>query len=613
VARTAELIKHVTGTDPVANSPHFAVDHLYRLYMTTPGWNNMFGIGDAGEGAPANAEAWLPAIMRTRDAASDSVFRRLMKEQAGGFYQHTMWGVLWYDASLQPQSYASLPLYRFWPDLEMFSIRSSWDDTATAFVFKCGPPGGHHMQQLRGTKYANVAHDHPDQNHFMLFANGRLLAQDDGYPTDKKLTRSHNTIVIDTVGQINDGQGWYQPFDYALTGHLDDIMLSGSSASAIGNATKLYTNASKFLRHIAFIEGGYVVSIDELAGVGSGTHTFDWRLHKAGTWSAGQAGQFFVADSSNMRLDIKFLEPAAASIQSAFLPVETTAQPCLSVKTTAASTRITAVIVPQHNSQPALSSRMLAATGGTAVEIQGTDFVDVFAVRSDTNGFSAGDISSNATQVIVRKQNSSPAFAMITRGKLLTIGGKTILQSILPVNLSWRLYTGGATVEAEPAYKATGAADTIKIGGLASTKQYAVNINGNTAGSATADANGVVSVFVNLTSRQVIGLSDGSGTTSIAQHPKQGLFSMRRVSGGIEMFLNILDGRKASIAIHDLSGKIIWQWGDASGINGMRRIVWLGIGTDNQILPAGTYAVKIKIGDSYYSQLFTHMKSINNQ
>ena len=178
------------------------------------------------------------------------------------------------------------------------------------------------MQQLRNGNYVNVAHDHPDQNHFLLFSNGRMLAQDDGYPTDNKLTRSHNTIVVDTMGQKNEGGAWYEPFDYSLTGHLDDVMLSGSSACAAGNASKLYANAGRFVRHIAFIEGGYVVSIDDVRGTGAGQHTFDWRLHKMGAWTSPQAGEYIVADSQSMRLDIRILEPAAAGIQSAFLPVD---------------------------------------------------------------------------------------------------------------------------------------------------------------------------------------------------------------------------------------------------------------------------------------------------
>jgi hypothetical protein len=511
VARTAGLLQHVTGIDPVAGKPHFTTDHLYRLYMSTPGWNNTFAIGDAGEGPPDNVDSWTPSIARSSDAAADSVFRRLMHDQPGSFYQHTIWQLLWYNDTLQPKPYTSLPLYRFWPDLEMFSIRGSWADTATAFVFKCGPPGGNRLQQLRGTGYANVAHDHPDQNHFLLFANGRMLAQDDGYPTVAKLTRSHNTIVVDTQGQRRDGEGWYQPFSYDSVGHLDDIMLSGPSAVAAGNATKLYWGITRFVRHIAFVEGSYVISIDDLIGSGAGAHLFDWRLHKAGTWSSGQPGQFFVADSNNMRLEIRFLEPAAASLQTAFLPAELTAQPCLSAKVTAASTRITAVLTPQHNGQPALTSSMLSATGAAAVQVQGNGFTDVFAMRTGASAFVAGDIASDASNILVRRQNSSPVTAVMTRGTFLSISGKAILRSLSAENLSWRNAPGQVTVEGEPAYKASGGADTIAIGGLTTGRSYSLTINGTAAGAAQGDAGGVARVSVNLAARSVIVLSDNSG------------------------------------------------------------------------------------------------------
>jgi len=38
IVRTGKLIDHVTGVDPTAGAPHFSNDHLYRLYMTAPGW-----------------------------------------------------------------------------------------------------------------------------------------------------------------------------------------------------------------------------------------------------------------------------------------------------------------------------------------------------------------------------------------------------------------------------------------------------------------------------------------------------------------------------------------------------------------------------------------------
>jgi hypothetical protein len=565
VVRAGKLISHVTGVNPTAGAANFANDYLYRLYMTTPGWNNTFNIGDADEVPPSNAEAWMPGIALDSDAAADSALRRLMNDQPGGFYQQTMWSLFWFDDSLHQQSYASLPLYRFWPDLEMFSVRSSWDDTATGFVFKCGPPGGNHMQQLRNGHYVNVAHDHPDQNHFLLFSNGRMLAQDDGYPTDNKLTRSHNTIVVDTMGQKNEGGAWYQPFDYTLCGHLDDVMLSGSSACAAGNASKLYANASRFVRHIAFIEGGYVVSIDDVRGAGTGPHTFDWRIHKNGTWTNGQAGEFFVADSLtfNMRLDIKLLEPSPASIQSSFLPVDplvVTSVPCLSVKVIAPSTRISALLVPQHNGQPELTGTMLQASGGAAMQVNGPVFTDVFAAKIDSAQLTAGNITTDATHALVRNAGSSISLAMITRGTFLTVGGERIVRSTLPANCAWRTTSGSVTVEAEPSYKAAGGIDTIGIGGLTAGNRYGIVINGNFFINTIADTTGCVDVALDLEQRSLISITPpGSVRRGIANGTAFG-FRLKSLPGYIEVTVNEVLPQPVILTAYALTGRLLKRW-----------------------------------------------------
>jgi hypothetical protein len=606
VARDAALITHVTGVDLTSGKPHFSNDYLYRLYMTTPGWNNMFNIGDADEGPPSNAEAWLPGIVRNRDAAADSVIKRLMKEQSGGFYQQTMWGMLWYDDTLRSQSYATLPLYRFWPDLEMFSIRGSWADTATAFVFKCGPPGGNHMQQLRNGNYVNVAHDHPDQNHFMLFSGGRMLAQDDGYPEDNKVTRSHNTIVIDTLGQTNEGGQWYQPFDYSLCGHLTDVMLSGSSACASGDATKLYKGASKFVRHIAFVEGGYVISIDDLKGTGTATHAFNWRLHKTGTWSGGQAGEFIVSDSSNMRLDIRFLEPPVASLQSAFLPVDptvATSHPCLSVTTRASSARFTAVVVPQHNNQPALASSLLSATGGTAVQVQGGTATDMFAMRSDSATLTVGNIQSDATNLLVRTQNGSTSFAMMTRGTVVTIAGATLVRSVLSANLAWRNGAQTVTIEAEPPYTAAGGADTIIAGGLIAGSQYTGTVDSAAPAVMTAAADGTVRVPVNLVKRLTVTLVKGASVAAGEYTKAFQRILIRPFGEGVAFIIPATGTLGSSIAIYSQQGRLIWQW-EGKDCSAEQRILWLGIGKNNFRSPDGIYCAKVKIGNSSRSATF---------
>ena len=405
-------------------------------------------------------------------------------------------------------------------------------------------------------------------------------------------------MTIDTAGQTREGGAWYQPFSYALCGHLDDVMLSGSSACASGNASKLYTGASRYVRHIAFVEGGYVISIDDITGTGAGTHKFDWRLHKAGTWTTGQLGEYIVADSLNMRLDIRFLEPAASAIQGSFLPAELTAQPCVQARVTAASTRITAVLVPQHNSQPVLTSAMLSATGATAVEVQGNGSDDVFAVNSGTTGFTAGTIQSDATLALVRKQGNKVTFAEMTRGASLVVSGKTLLRSIALCNLSWRGDSSIVTVEAEPAYKATGGADTVTVGGLMSSRNYSVSISGTYAGSATANASGEVRIPVNLQNRVVIRLAEGveveKSGAGIANGRK---FLGRQTQSGMEFIVSGIQTQSLRLRIFNTAGRMIWRWdGTVSGI-GPQKILWPGAGMDGRKASAGVYVARVSDGN----------------
>jgi hypothetical protein len=455
------------------------------------------------------------------------------------------------------------------------------------------------MQQLRNGNYVNVAHDHPDQNHFLLFSGGRMLAQDDGYPEDNKLTRSHNTVVIDTLGQTNEGGQWYQPFDYGLAGHLSDVMLSGSSACAAGDATKLYTNASRFVRHIAFVEGGYVISIDDLKGTGTAAHAFNWRLHKTGTWANGQAGEFIVTDSANMRLDIRFLEPPVASLQSAFLPVDplvVTSHPCLSVTTRASSAHFTVVLVPQHNNAPVLASSLLSATGGTAVQVQGGAFTDVFAMRSDSAKLTAGNIQTDGTNILVRTQNASTSLAMMTRGTFLTVAGKILIGSALSANLSWRSNAQAVTIEAEPSYNTAGGSDTVFAGGLTGGSQYTAAIDGAGGTVLTAAADGAVRVPVNLVKRLVITLVKGNGVASGGYTRAPGRFSIEPFGKGVAFIIPSSGTVGSSIVIYSQQGRLVWKW-DGTSCSAEQRILWPGIGENNREAPAGVYCAIVKIGN----------------
>ena len=513
VVRTGHLLEHVTGADPTAGTPNARDDPYYRVYLTTPGWRQTFGIGDSGDGTPDNPECMARALAAAQDGHGLAVLDELMATAPEGFYQHAAWGLLWYPGELAARPYRELPLWRAWPDLEMFSVRSSWEADATALVWKCGPPGGHRMQQLGAGGWFNVAHDHPDQNHFLLYAHGKLLAEDDGYPTDMKLTRSHNTLLFDGQGGPREETGWYQPFPYEQTATSADLFLSQATAFATGDATRLHAAqspaAARVVRHLLFLEGQYVILVDELAGADGGDHDFEWRLHKDGAWSQGAPGQFFVADG-DVRLDVRFLAPAGAALAGEFLPAELTAPPCLAVRTRGAAANFVSVLVPQQAGAPAIAADLPPATNALAVRGSLGARVDLFGVAQVAGPFTLADAEASGAAAVIRRDGEALVLALLVRGTSLRQAGGLLLGAGAPANLAFRPSAQGGTLEAEAPYRTAGGATEVSVGGLGAGRLYRVAVDGQAVPDVRADGDGVISLSLDLAARRTVVLT-GAG------------------------------------------------------------------------------------------------------
>jgi len=501
VARMVHLAEHVTGEDIVGSNTHFTTSHWFRIYMSTPGWGSTFNIGDGGGGFGGSLSSICRSIADAKDPWATAVLQKWMEAGTGGFYRYPAWGLLWYDPEIKPRPIAELPLWRFWPDLEMFSIRSSWDDDATGFVFKCGPPGGHKMQHLRGENWANVAHDHPDQNHFLLFAHGKMMAQDDGYPKPK-LTQSHNTIVVDGKGQPEEGTAWQQPFPYEDTGTLRDLFLSHNTAYAAGDGSRLYEGAESFVRHVAFVRGQYLMVLDELAGAGEEEHEFQWRLHKDGEWQKHDDAHFSVSDE-DVTLDIRFLAPTDG-LEAEFLPADKVAKPCLAVTTRGKRARFMAVLVPQKAGAPEVTAERIRARGFMAVRATEGDREDLFGVATRSTSLNFGGVQVEGAAALVCKLGDEVDSAMLVRGVSLSLDGRALLKASAPANVSVRRSDEGMVVEAEAAYKAAGADTDVQIGGFAANADYRVTVNGQSHGTQKADGDGVLHLSLDLKERCII-------------------------------------------------------------------------------------------------------------
>jgi MYXO-CTERM domain-containing protein len=514
ITRDEQLFEHVTGKSPAATG-HDRETPYFRLYTLCPGMLHTLGFGDTGNtGAAANLEAMLPSIARFKNERAHDFIKQQMKDNSAGFYQQSAWGLLWYDPSVGSKPYTTLPLTHVWPDLDALSARGGWAQKDVGVLFKCGPPGGHLMQKQKVaglTKYINIAHSHPDQNSFMIWAHGKLLAVDDGYPKDKKLTAAHNTVTIDGVGGPEEGTGWYQPFPYDQTAFMQDVVSSKATAYAGGDASRLYTNGKRFLRHFAFVEGQYVMVIDDLQGKGTTDHTFDWRLHSKGSLTKASAGAFTVTDGT-AALDVRILAPAASALTSSFFAKAGTAAPGLSVRTKANATQYLAVLVPQSSGAPSFSADKRAATNGWAIRVAIGGKTDLFAAAAGTKTVSVDDLSASGAAALVRRQGSALGLALLARGTSLQLNKATILGSDKALNLVWRPDATGGQLEVEPPYKGAGvSAAALEVGGLQASAGYCLSVDGVAAGAVSADSQGLAKVLLAVTKRRTVILKQGSG------------------------------------------------------------------------------------------------------
>ena len=175
--------------------------------------------------------------------------------------------LLWYDPSIEPTPPAGLPTLRHFDDMDIVSARSDWSGDESLVVFKCGPYIGH--KAVEQFSYdPGGGHVHPDANHFVVFGNGEWIIRDDGYRA--KWTGHHNTLLIDGVGQMGEGQMWFQGGQIlglkarprvtraVSTDRLDHIT---------GDATEAYSpeaGLKRYIRHLLYIKPNVLIVIDDI-------------------------------------------------------------------------------------------------------------------------------------------------------------------------------------------------------------------------------------------------------------------------------------------------------------------------------------------------------------
>jgi len=208
--------------------------------------------------------------------------------------------LLWLDESLAAVDVQdNIPLARYYQDVETAFARTDWDDDATYIAFISRPLGGHRWAELCDKyRLSGTGHNHPAQNHFVLFSRGAVLAGDPGYTYEKK-TRNHNTVLVDGQGQYGDGEMW--PGPKPGRARITRFVTDGDITIISGDAHSAYPadlGLTRFDRTVVLAGRDLVVVYDRLAA--KEPRIFSWLLHHWGQTAEGDGRWTIVRDAAQV-------------------------------------------------------------------------------------------------------------------------------------------------------------------------------------------------------------------------------------------------------------------------------------------------------------------------
>jgi hypothetical protein len=272
-----ELMKH----------PFFKHIVDFRLHTITPGFSHTFGFGDSGERAFGG---YHHALWRCLGDDPDPEQYRMLREFMAAepkAFEFGWMGVAWHrPPTRQPRK--PYPNVGYFPDLGAVFLRDKWEEGGVAMCFKCSPYGGEVLNRFRDAetiehapllanskpgRYINVAHDDPDANSIMLFADGAMMLKSDGYSKHKQ-TASQNTILVNGKGQLGSKKAvWTQPLRGVDMSELVEMFpptqLPNGGILLQGEAGKAYEyergkTLDVFRRTVVWLPGDYVLVLDRV-------------------------------------------------------------------------------------------------------------------------------------------------------------------------------------------------------------------------------------------------------------------------------------------------------------------------------------------------------------
>ena len=294
----AHLLKEREGIDYFKTCGFLKNTFSYRLYQAAPNLEEQINFGDAHDRRSGHSTAiYYKTAAEYRNGHAQKMGNLvrdefLISEAEGskvkpGILPECFFEVLFFDSTVEEEEFTTLPLNKYFEDLGLFVIRSSWDRDATHFSFKCSRPGGRKQWDLlwkfkREMNYNcfGLSHQHPDNNSFILNHGGEFFAIDDGYNRNVKAS-DHNTVLVDGRGYVDEGRNniWknYTPEMYgdvvACTREEGFTHVCGETASVYQKDLEL----QHFFRHFIHTGSSWYFLVDELKS--ALPHKYTWQMY----------------------------------------------------------------------------------------------------------------------------------------------------------------------------------------------------------------------------------------------------------------------------------------------------------------------------------------------
>jgi len=306
----AHLVKQMEQIDYFKQSEYLKNTFFYRLYQAAPNLEETINFGDCHDTRSGHSTAVYYkiaseynneyAMYLARRVQDDFLLDEQYKSQVKpGILPEACFEYLWYNPTVKERKFDGLPLSHYFKDLGLIVIRSSWNEDAMNFSFKCSSPGGHKqwkngwdLYHKKGYKSLSLSHHHPDNNSFVINRNNEYLVTDEGYNRNIQ-PDDHNTITVDgkycSVHDVNDVYmasvkkqleeiDSFNPlyFKGEITTYQEEkgvFILSGETAKIYDPSLKLYHNE----RTICTSSNNYFVLIDRLKS--DTPHTYTFNLH----------------------------------------------------------------------------------------------------------------------------------------------------------------------------------------------------------------------------------------------------------------------------------------------------------------------------------------------